>query len=103
MATVDIINAKNEKVDSLELPAAIFGAVAAGRKGGGFDDVASAQKALCGIKAEAYRPVPARHKTYMELYGLYRELHDAFGSRDGQGQLYHVMKDLIAIRNRQRR
>jgi large subunit ribosomal protein L4 len=27
MATVDIINAKNEKVDSLELPAAIFGAV----------------------------------------------------------------------------
>jgi large subunit ribosomal protein L4 len=26
MATVDVINAKNEKVDSLELPAAIFGA-----------------------------------------------------------------------------
>ncbi|MBI4537095.1 MAG: 50S ribosomal protein L4 [candidate division NC10 bacterium] len=28
MATVDIVNAKNEKVDSLELPAAIFGAPA---------------------------------------------------------------------------
>ena len=26
MATVDVINTKNEKVDSLELPAAIFGA-----------------------------------------------------------------------------
>ncbi len=30
------------------------------------------------------------------------ELHDAFGSPRWQGRLFNVMKDLLAIRDRQR-
>jgi L-ribulokinase len=83
------------------LGAAIFGAIAAGKEIGGFADVAAAQQALCGTGAE-YRPNPTAHKVYGELYRLYRELHDAFGTAGWSGKLNHVMKDLIALRERQR-
>ena len=39
---------------------------------------------------------------YRELYPLYRTLHDAFGTQNWQGSLYHVMKQLIDIRSRVR-
>jgi L-ribulokinase len=84
------------------LGAAIFGAVAAGKEAGGFATVADAQKAVCGVKKEMYKPIPAHHAVYAEIYKLYRELHDAFGTADWSGKLNHVMKDLIAIRERQR-
>jgi len=82
--------------------AAIFGAVAAGREAGGFADVHAAQAAVCGVRAKVYKPDPARHAVYGELYSLYRELHDAFGTAEWSGKVSHVMKHLIAIRERQR-
>ncbi len=82
--------------------AALFGAVAAGKAAGGFAAVAPAQTALCGIRPTIYRPQPAAHKAYQELYRLYRELHDAFGTPGWTGQLDRIMKDLIALRERQR-
>lgn len=84
------------------LGAAIFGAVAAGRPAGGFADVASAQRVVCGTRSTIYRPHKAHHAVYTELYRLYRELHDAFGTAEWSGRLHHVMKDLIALRERQR-
>ena len=36
------------------------------------------------------------HAIYRELYALYSELHDAFGSPSGA--LQHVMKKLLSIR-----
>ena len=84
------------------LGAAIFGAVAAGRKAGGFANVAEAQKAVCGVRAEVYKPDRKAHAVYSELYTLYRDLHDAFGAVEQKGKLAHVMKSLIAIRERQR-
>ena len=84
------------------LGAAIFGAVAAGREAGGFANVPEAQAAVCGVKDEIFTPAPSRQKVYAELYALYRQLHDAFGTREWSGKLYSVMKDLIAIRERQR-
>ena len=33
-----------------------------------------------------------------ELYPLYRQLHDAFGTKEWNGNLYGVMKELIEIR-----
>jgi L-ribulokinase len=83
--------------------AAIFGAVAAGRDVGGFADVAEAQKAVSGVRDKVYRPIPENHRVYSEIYRLYRELHDAFGTRDGSGRLGPVMKKLIDLRERQRR
>jgi L-ribulokinase len=85
------------------LGAAMAGAVVAGRKGGGHDSFAEAQTAMGGLRKTAYRPNPARHKIYIELYGLYRELHDAFGTKGWNGNLHHIMKDLLAIKDRQRR
>ncbi len=36
-----------------------------------------------------------------ELYALYRRLHDAFGGVSREADLGSVMKDLLAIRERQ--
>jgi len=80
------------------LGAAIFGAIA----GGAFKDVASAQKNITGTKAKVYRPNKRAAAVYAELYKLYKQLHDAFGSAGYTGKLDNVMKDLIAIRQRQR-
>ncbi len=80
------------------LGAAIFGAVAAG----GYEHVEQAQQAMTGIK-EVYNPNPDNHKIYEELYALYKQLHDGFGTKDGGGYMYNVMKDLLEIRDRVRR
>ena len=64
------------------LGAAMAGAVAAGRKGGGHDTFAEAQAAMGGLRKTSFRPNPANHKVYLELYPLYRELHDAFGTKE---------------------
>ena len=83
--------------------AAIFGAVAAGAKEGGFKTVSDAQEAICGVRDQVYKPDPAAHKVYAELYTLYRQVHDAFGTAEWSGKLNHVMKQLIALRERQRK
>ena len=85
------------------LGAAIAGAVVARNQAGGFDAVAAAQKAMTGLKSRSYQPNAAAHAVYKELYVLYRRLHDAFGTREWQGNLYDVMKQLLEIRNRIRK
>ncbi len=84
------------------LGAAIFGAVGAGPAAGGFACVEDAQQAVCTVRDTVYMPTRAHHAVYAQLYGLYRELHDAFGSHTWSGRLNHVMKDLIALREKQR-
>jgi len=84
------------------LGAALFGAVSAGRKEGGFGSVQSAQAALCGTRDVVYRPDAKRHALYGRIYELYRTLHDAFGTAEWSGRLDHVMKELLAIRDHQR-
>ena len=71
--------------------------------GGAYKTVEQAQRKMTGVKDRVYRPNRAAAKIYAELYRLYRPLHDAFGTSAGDGQLYPVMKDLIAIRDRVRR
>ncbi|MDD8026509.1 MAG: ribulokinase [Acidobacteriota bacterium] len=82
------------------LGSAIAGAVAAGAAAGGHQDFASAQAAMCGVKARSYKPDPAKRAVYDELYPLYKALHDAFGTREAGGSLFPVMKSLLAIRDR---
>jgi len=84
------------------LGAAIFGAVAAGKEKGGFSSVEDAQNALTGIK-ETFQPNPENHQIYKELFRLYSQLHDSFGTESWSGTLYNVMKELIALRERQRK
>lgn len=80
------------------LGAAIAGAVAAGV----YPNVSSAQRAMTGLKDTIYSPDPSAHAVYQRLYALYRDLHDAFGTQTGNGNLGHVMKQLLAIRDEAR-
>jgi L-ribulokinase len=81
------------------LGAAIAGAVVAGVH----RDFASAQKAMTGLKPKIFKPDPKAHEVYRALYGLYKSLHDAFGTKEPGSNLYDVMKRLIDIRNRVRK
>jgi L-ribulokinase len=81
------------------LGSAIAGAVVAGAH----KNFADAQKKMTGLKPKIYRPSPKAHEIYRELYAIYKTLHDAFGTREWNGNLHGVMKQLIDIRNRVRR
>jgi L-ribulokinase len=90
----------SRSAQSCALGAAIAGAVVAGSKSGGYDSFADAQAAMCGIKDVTYKPASGNHRLYQELYLLYKQLHDAFGTRDWSGKLANVMKDLLAVKDR---
>ena len=85
------------------LGAAMAGAVVAGARAGGHADFGAAQKAMSGLKPKVFRPNPSAHAVYGELYFLYRQLHDCFGTNAWQGDCSNVMKGLIEIRDRQRK
>lgn len=84
------------------LGAAILGAVAAGEKNGGFRDIREAQKKLTSIQ-KSYSPAPENKVIYKELFSLYTQLHDSFGTIQWHGNLSNVMKALIGMRDRQRK
>ncbi len=66
-------------------------------------DFVSAQMVMTGLKSEVFKPNPEAHAVYCELYAIYSMLHDAFGTKAWQGNLYDVMKKLIETRNRIRK
>lgn len=84
------------------LGSAIAAAVVAGSGAGGYDTFADAQLAMTGLKKKVYTPDPDAHAVYRELYALYRQLHDCFGTTTWKGDCSNVMKQLIDIRNRVR-
>jgi L-ribulokinase len=68
---------------------------------GGYDSFESAQAAMTFIKSKQFAPDPAAHRVYDELYGMYMELHDAFGAvSESQADFPSLMKRLLAIRSR---
>jgi L-ribulokinase len=81
------------------LGSAIFGAVV----GGAYKTTEQAQRRMTGVKPKVFRPNAAAAAVYAELYTLYRQLHDAFGTSTPSGSLHGVMKELIAVRNRVRK
>ncbi|MHC4559933.1 MAG: FGGY-family carbohydrate kinase, partial [Planctomycetota bacterium] len=89
----------SRSAQSCALGSCIAGAVVAGKKTGGFDNVPEAQGAMCGIKDTTYKPIPENHKLYTKLYSLYMQLHDAFGTTDYSGKLANVMKELLDIKD----
>ena len=80
------------------LGSAIAAAVVAGKKVGGYDSFADAQKAMCGVKDSIYKPNQQNHQTYQQLYKLYKQLHDVFGLTDTKEPLANVMKELLIIK-----
>jgi len=75
------------------LGSAMFGAVAAGRRAGGYETIVDAARYMAGVKDERYEPSPENHKIYHKLLGLYEKLHDYLG-RDPNS----AMKQLKALK-----
>jgi L-ribulokinase len=65
--------------------------------GGIHPDVITAQRAMTSTKAEVYTPDAAAVAVYDRLFGLYRTLHDGFGTAAPAGAMNHVMKELLSI------
>ncbi len=84
------------------LGAAIFGAVSAGKEISGFNKAEDAQNVMTRTN-KVYTPVQENHLIYKRLYSLYKQLHDGFGIKDWNGNMYNVMKDLLAIRDEVRK
>jgi len=82
---------------------ALGSAIAAAVVAGAHKNYSAAQKKMTGLKPIVYQPNPGAHAVYREIYALYQELHDAFGTQHWNGNLYGVMKKLIDIRTRVRR
>jgi L-ribulokinase len=82
---------------------ALGAAVAAAVVAGAYPDFHSAQQAMTRVKDVVYKPDPQRHAVYNELFALYRQVHDAFGGVNPQANLGNVMKDLLALKERQLR
>jgi L-ribulokinase len=80
---------------TVALGSAMWGAVAAGARDGGYDTIAAAVKNMARLRKTVYRPRRDAHNAYDELYGIYRRLHDQFG-RGGDP----AMKELKAIKRR---
>lgn len=92
----DVLNREIGVVRSAQAPAlgsAMFGAVAAGRAGGGYDNIQQAAREMGGLLDTRYVPEPQNRRLYDLLYKEYAQLHDYFG-RGGND----VMKRLKALK-----
>ncbi len=78
------------------LGAAVFGAVAAGA-----GELGELQARVTAVRERVFYPIPENQAVYAELYALYSDVHDAFGTREWSGSLQHVMKRLLDLRARQ--
>ena len=74
------------------------GAVVAGKKNGGYDGFSQAVQAMAAVQDQKFTPNPDNVKTYNRFYKLYKHLHDAFGTKAADNNLYEVMKELLVIR-----
>jgi L-ribulokinase len=84
------------------LGSAIAAAVAAGAAKGGHATFEDAQGRMTSLKEKRFLPRPEAARVYDELYGMYRELHDAFGAvRGATPDLGTLMKRLLALRERE--
>ena len=91
------------KVSRSAQTCALGSAIAAAVVAGAYKNFAAAQKAMTGLKPKVFKPNPKNHATYKQLYALYKQMHDAFGTTTWSGNLHGVMKQLIEIRGRVRK
>lgn len=81
-----------ESAQTCALGSAMWGAVAAGKSRGGYEDIAQAASKMARVKDKSYKPNPDAHRIYARLFEEYKKLHDYFGRGKND-----VMKRLKAI------
>jgi L-ribulokinase len=91
------------KVSRSAQTCALGSAIAAAVVAGAYKNFPAAQKAMTGLKPKVFKPDAKNHATYKQLYALYAQMHDAFGTTTWQGNLHGVMKQLIEVRSRVRK
>jgi L-ribulokinase len=77
---------------AVALGSAMFGAVAAGKENGGYDDIFEAAKEMAHLKNVVYKPIPENHKIYTILFNEYEKLYSYFGK--GQNNVMKTLKYL---------
>ena len=83
------------------LGAGVAAAVAAGKGAGGYERFEDAQERMTSLGRRVFKPDPAAHAVYDQLFALYGELHDTFGAvASARADLPTLMKRLLAIRER---
>ncbi len=78
----DVTGREIKITDSQQAPAlgsAMHGAVAAGKKAGGYDSIFDAAQKMARLKKETFKPIPANQQVYEKLYADYVALYDYFG------------------------
>ncbi len=76
------------------LGSAMFGAVAAGKERGGYNDIKDAAKEMAKIKDQIYQPIDENAAVYDQLFTEYSRLYDYFGRGEN-----NVMKNLKKIKH----
>lgn len=79
------------------LGSAMFGAVAAGSKAGGYDTIIDAAEHMAQLQADSFTPIAGNQKVYDQLYTEYVHLYDYFGRGAN-----NVMKTLRQLRDQGR-
>lgn len=75
------------------LGAAMFAAVAAGRRAGGYNTILEAARKMARVKDDVIKPNPENVGIYDRLFTEYKRLHDYFGRGEND-----VMKILLSLR-----
>ena len=83
-----------ESAQTCALGSAMWGAVAAGKARGGYDDINDAAAKMARVKDKTFKPNAAAHAVYAKLFAEYKKLHDYFGRGEND-----VMKRLKGIRD----
>ncbi|MGC4033049.1 MAG: FGGY-family carbohydrate kinase [Tepidisphaeraceae bacterium] len=94
----DVMNRPVVIANSLQT-CAIGSAVAAAVAAGAYKTFEEAIPKMVGQPEKVFTPNPAAAAVYQKLFGLYRQLHDAFGIAGHRATLANVMKDLLDIRD----
>ena len=80
------------------LGSCIYASVAAGKKNGGYDDLAEAAGHMGGTGEKVYRPNLKNSAVYEKLFAEYRRLHEFFGrgGNDVMKRLRMIQRDISA-------
>lgn len=98
----DVLNRPVDVAESNEtvaLGAAMMGALAHFKENGQETQLTDLQKTFCKVSSLSYQPKADNVTIYEKLYQMYLQLHDSFGSVNGDANLFSIMKQLIQIKN----
>jgi len=77
---------------------AMHGAVAAGKRAGGYESIVEAAQRMARLRGQAFQPAKEHQAVYDQLYAEYVTLHDYFGrgSNDVMKRLKHLRARVLA-------